>query len=61
MKSKFMIGAYEHFAMFQQELRRAHNDAINADDKFAEILIFNLLEQTGKTHNLLKRMSEASE
>lgn len=45
MKSENMVNAYESFRNFEIQLRMAHTDAIESKDRFAEILLFLILEK----------------
>ena len=56
MKSENMVKAYGSFVEFEKTLRLAHTDAIDPKDQFAEILIFQMLEEATQTHWVLKRM-----
>jgi hypothetical protein len=60
MKSQSMVRAFELYNEFEVALRKAHTDAIDARDLFAEIALFCLLEDATKKHWQLKRMAEAS-
>ncbi|HOX59019.1 MAG TPA: hypothetical protein P5205_18105 [Candidatus Paceibacterota bacterium] len=60
MKSQNMVRAFELYSEFEMALRKAHTDAIDAKDLFAEIAIYSLLEEATKKHWQLKRMSEAA-
>jgi hypothetical protein len=60
MKSDNMVKAYEYFVEFEKLLRMAHTDAIDAKDQFAEILIYQILENLSHTDWRLKRMGEAA-
>jgi len=60
MKSQNMITAYELFASFEIALRKAHTDAADAKDGFAEILIYSLLTEASRTDWMLKRMADAA-
>jgi len=60
MKSENMVKAYEFFSEFERTLRMAHTDAIDANDAFAEVLIYSMLEETPQKHGRLKRMALAA-
>ncbi len=60
MKSQNMVRAFELYNEFEVALRKAHTDAIDAKDLFAEIAIFGLLEDATHKHWQLKRMAEAA-
>lgn len=60
MKSENMVKAYDSFVEFERSLRMAHTDAIDAKDQFAEILIYQILENLLQTSWRLKRMGEAA-
>ena len=60
MKSQNMVRAFEVYSDFEAVLRKAHADAIDAKDPFAEIAIYGLLEEATHKHWQLKRMAEAS-
>lgn len=61
MRSENMVNAYESFRNFEIQLRMAHTDAIEAEDQFAEILIFLMLEKVVEIDWRLKLMSEAAQ
>ena len=60
MKSRNMESAFQSYGEFEVALRMAHQDAIETKDRFAEILISQILEEAPRTHWLLKRMKEAA-
>ncbi|MDR3409510.1 MAG: hypothetical protein P4L87_00945 [Formivibrio sp.] len=60
MKSRNMEQAFQSYAEFEVALRLAHTDAVDAKDGFAEILIYQVLEKSSRTHWLLARMKEAA-
>jgi hypothetical protein len=60
MKSENMVKAYDSFVEFEKSFRMAHTDAIDAKDHFAEILIYQILEDLAQTDWRLKRMAEAA-
>ena len=60
MKSQNMIRAFELYNEFEAVLRKAHGDAIDAKDSFAEVAIYGLLEEATQKHWQLKRMAEAA-
>ncbi len=60
MKSQNMVRAFELYNEFEVALRKAHTDAIDAKDLFAEIAVYSLLEQATQKHWQLKRMAEAA-
>ena len=60
MKSENMLKAHDAFVSFEKLLRAAHTDAIESEDKFAEILIWNTLEEIVSVDWRLKRMREAA-
>jgi hypothetical protein len=55
-----MVRAFELYDEFEVALRKAHTDAIDAKDAFAEIAIYGLLEEATHKHRQLKRMAEAA-
>lgn len=61
MKSQNMVKAYELFSEFQVALRMSQTDAVESKDRFAAILISQLLEETCHMHWLLQRMQEATQ
>ena len=60
MKSQNMIRAFELYNEFEVALRKAHADAIDAKDAFAEIAVYCLLEEATQKHWQLKKMAEAA-
>ncbi len=61
MKSQNMARAFELYTEFQIALRMSQTDAVESKDRFAAILISQLLEETCHTHWLLQRMQEAAQ
>jgi hypothetical protein len=60
MKSESLTKAYDTYVECEKQLRMAHTDAIEAEDQFAEILIFQILEKMVEVDWRLKRMAEAA-
>jgi hypothetical protein len=60
MKSQSMVRAFELYSEFEVALRKAHTDAAEAKDAFAEIAIYGLLEGASQKHWQLERMAEAA-
>ncbi len=60
MKSGNLVRAFELYNEFEVALRKAHADAIDAKDPFAEIAIYGLLEEATQKHWQLKKMSEVA-
>lgn len=60
MKSRNLEQAFKSYAEFEVALRAAHTDAVDGKNGFAEILIYELLEESSRTHWLLNRMKEAA-
>jgi hypothetical protein len=60
MKSENMAKAYEAFHDFQVQLRLAKNDAISAQDRFADLHIAEMLEDVVQIDWRIKRMVEAA-
>ena len=54
------VRAFELHTEFEVALRKAHTDAVDAKDEFAEILIYAVLEEASQKHWQLKRMAEAA-
>lgn len=61
MKSQNMARAFELYNEFQVALRMTQADAAESKDRFAAILVSQLLEETCRTHWLLQRMQEATQ
>ena len=61
MKSRNLEDAFQLYNEFQVALRMSQTDAVESKDRFATILISQLLEETCRTHWLLKRMQEAAQ
>lgn len=61
MKSRNLENAFQLYNEFQVALRLTQTDAVESKDKFAAILISQLLEETCRTHWLLQRMQEATQ
>lgn len=61
MKSRNLENAFQLYNEFQIALRMSQADAAESKDKFAAILISQLLEETCRTHWLLMRMQEAAQ
>jgi hypothetical protein len=60
MKSQSMVQAFGLYSEFEVALRKAHTDAVEAKDAFAEIAIYAVLEDASQKHWQLKRMSDAA-
>lgn len=60
MKSQSMVRAFELHTEFEVSLRKAHTDAVEAKDAFAEVAIWGLLEEATQKHWQLRRMAEAA-
>ncbi len=60
MKSQSMVRAFDLYNEFEVALRKAHTDAVEAKDAFAEVAIWGLLEEASNKHWQLKKMAEAS-
>ena len=60
MKSENLNKAHDSFELFLKQLRAAHTDAIEAEEGFGEILIFNLLHQSTEIGWQLARAKEAA-
>lgn len=60
MKSQSMVRAFELHTEFEISLRKAHTDAVEAKDAFAEVAIYGLLEEATQKHWQLRRMAEAA-
>ena len=61
MKTENLLKAYDTCVQFQKQLRAAHTDAIEGEDDFAEVVIFNLLEDLVKPDSQMRRIVEASQ
>jgi hypothetical protein len=48
MKSENLNKAHATFEAFLKQLRASHTDAIECEDGFAELLIFNLLHDSAE-------------
>jgi hypothetical protein len=60
MKTENLMKACDSFDFCFSELREAHTDAVNSDNRFAEIAIFSLIESAAKMHTKLARVKEAA-
>jgi hypothetical protein len=60
MKTENLNKACDSFDFFASELREAHTDAVNADNRFAEVALFSLIEDAVKLETKLKRVKEAA-
>lgn len=60
MKSQNLLDAAASFDLFLKQLRAAHNDARDLGDRFAEILIFNLLHESAEIGWQLAKAKEAA-
>jgi|GEM_PF-1203531 len=61
MKSRNLEDAFRLYNEFQVALRMSQTDAVATKNKFAAILISQLLEESSRTHWLLQRMTEAAQ
>ena len=60
MKIENLMKACDSFEVFQGELRKAHSDAVNSGDQFAEIAIFSLIELASELRPRLARVKDAA-
>jgi hypothetical protein len=60
MKSENLRKASNSFELYLKQLRAAHTDAIECDDGFAELLIFNMLHDSAEIGWQLERAKEAA-
>ena len=60
MKSKNLLKCCDSFDFFFAELRKAHTDAVNSENEFAEIVIFSLIEEAAKMQPRLARVKDAT-
>lgn len=60
MKTENLFKACDSFTSFQSELQEAHTDAVNSDNEFAEITLFELLELAAVLRIKLARAKEAA-
>lgn len=61
MKSRNLGNAFQLYTEFQVALRMSQTDAVESKDRFAAILVSQLLEDTCRTHWLLQRMQETTQ
>lgn len=60
MKTENLNKAYQSAQFLAREIREAHTDAVNAENQFAEIALFDLIEETVKLEQKLKRLTDAA-
>ena len=60
MKSENLTKAHATFEAFLKQLRASHTDAIESEDGFAELVIFNLLHDSAEIGWQLARAKEAA-
>lgn len=61
MRAENLKKASKSFELFLNHLRASHTDAINCEDGFAELVIFNLLHESAEIRWQLERAKEAAE
>jgi hypothetical protein len=61
MKTEHLEKASDHLDLFLNELRKAHSEAVDSGDGFAEIVIFGLLEEFTPLERKFRRAKLASE
>lgn len=61
MKTENLKKAYASAQILAREIREAHTDAVNSENQFAEIAIFDLIEPSVELEQKLKRLVDASE
>jgi hypothetical protein len=59
MKTKNLTKAFQTAQFLAREIREAHTDAVNSENPFAEIAIFDLIAQSVELENKLARLAEA--
>lgn len=59
MKSENIVKACDSFEFFYSALGEAHTDAVNANNQFAELVIFSLLESAAKIRARLTQVRDA--
>ena len=60
MKAENLTTASDSFAIFFNELREAHKDAVHSGNDFAEIALFSLIEEAVKLQTKLNRVKAAA-
>ncbi len=60
MKSENLTRAYQLYSEYIIALRTAHTDAVDAENEFAEILIYTMLQEVSERQWRLRRMAEAA-
>ncbi len=60
MKPENLNKASKSFELFLKHLHASHTDAINAEDGFAELVIFSLLHESAEIRWLLERAKDAA-
>ena len=59
MKAENLMKACSTFDIFTHQLREAHTDAVNSENRFGEAVLFDLLEQAAKLQEKLDRVKDA--
>ncbi len=60
MKSENIKRAYQLYSEFALALRMAHTDAIDTEEAYAELLLYQMLAEVSQKQWLLRRMTEAA-
>jgi hypothetical protein len=60
MNTENLTKAFESAQFLAREIREAHTDAVNSDNQFAEIAIFDLIETSVKLEQSLERLMYAA-
>ena len=60
MKTENLTKAYYSAQFVALEIREAHTDAVNSENQFAEIALFDLIEASVKLEQKLKRLVDAA-
>jgi len=60
MKTENLTKAYHSAQFMAREIREAHTDAVNSENQFAEIALFDLIEASVKLEQKLKRLVDAA-
>jgi hypothetical protein len=60
MNADHLDAATRSFDDYFESLRKAHSAAIESDDRFAEIVLFDLLERSAALQQALRRTKSAA-